>query len=284
MHTFLQVMRAGSLSGAARHLGVAQPTVRRRVAALERDLGVTLFTRSAAGLRPTPEAERLRPLAETMEASARALTRAAASPPDRVEGVVRIAASVLVGAELLPPMLASLRRAHPGLAIELALSNEVADLARRDADVALRLARPQGASLVARRLGGLPFGFFAAPAYLADRAPPATLGALRDHDLVGYDRDPLVRQGLADLGLVLGPEAFAVRTDHHLAYLAAVRAGCGIGVTHLALAAPEGLARVLPELQLDVELWLVAHEDQRDVPRVRVVLDHLAAAFAPLCT
>lgn len=280
LQTFLHVLRAGSLSGAARTLRVAQPTVRRRIATLEDDIGAPLFSRAPQGMVPTPAAERMRALAETMEASARALVRTASGAPDAVEGVVRIAASELIGVEVLPDLLRPLRARHPDLVVELLLSNAVADLLRREADVAVRMAEPRHAALVARRIGAVPFGFFAASSYLDGRDPPRCLDDLRLHDLVGYDQLPQLRDGLAALGLPLEPRHFAVRTDHDLAYVAAIRAGLGIGVTHVPLAARHGLLRVLPDITEHVGLWLVAHEDLRSLRRVRVVLDHLAGALA----
>ncbi len=277
--TFLEVMRAGSLTGAARRLRVAQPTVRRRIAALEDALGVALFSRSPEGLVATDAALRAVTHAETMEAASRALVRAVSGDPEAVSGTVRIAASELVGVEVLPPVLAGLRAVHPDLDVELVLSNRVADLTRRHADLAVRMAPPRGASLVARRVGTVRFGFFAAPRYLEHRESPSSLEELREHALVGYDTDLQLVEGLSALGLAVSVRDFAFRTDHDLAYLAAVRAGLGIGVTHLPLADRPPLVRVLPEQELAVEMWLVAHEDLRNVRRIRVVLDHLAEAL-----
>jgi DNA-binding transcriptional LysR family regulator len=284
IHTFLHVLRAGSLSGAARSLRIAQPTVRRRIAALETEVGTPLFTRAPGGVVPTPAAERMRPLAETMEASARALLRTASGSADRVEGVVRIAVSEIVGVEVLPRHLASLRARHPALQVELVLSNTVADLLHREADVALRMTDPRQGSLVARRLGVVELGWFASPAYLAGRPPPRRLEDLRTFDLVGLDADPELREALAARGLPLRPRDFAVRTDHHLAYLAAIRAGLGVGVVHVPLATEPPLVRLLPEIVHPLDLWLVAHEDLRHLRRVRVVLDHLAEALADFVT
>jgi len=277
--TFLEVMRTGSLSAAARSLRVAQPTARRRVAALEQGLGVVLFTRSANGLQPTEAARRVRPLAEAMEATARTLVRTARSDADRAVGTVRIAAPELVGAEVLPAAIAALRRRHPGLQVELALSNRVVDLARRDADIAVRMAPLTGSSLVARKVGASTLGWFASPAYLQGRDPPTTLDELRSHVLVGYDTDPQLLDALSAQGLPLPPRAFAVRTDHDGAYLGALRAGAGVGVTHVGLAADPPLVRLLPELGQPVDVWLVTHEDLRSEPRIQATMATLSEAL-----
>jgi DNA-binding transcriptional LysR family regulator len=277
--TFLEVMRQGSLSGAARTLSVAQPTVRRRVAALEGLLGSPLFSRSPNGLLPTDVARRILPFAETMEATSRSLVRAASADPEVVQGTVRIAVTELVGVEVLPDLLVTLRQCHPLLQVELVLSNTLADVAHQEADLAIRMAPPRGASLVARRVGTVSLGFFAAPAYLEGRPLPATLRDLLQHDLIGYDTNPQLLEGLVALGLDVSRRSFSVRTDHDGAYLHSIRAGLGIGVTHVPLALDPVLVRVLPDLTLPVDVWLVAHQDLRHTRRIRVVLDHLADAL-----
>ena len=189
--TLLAVLREGSLSGAARALGITQPTVGRHVAALETALGQVLFTRSQTGLLPTDAALALRAHAEAMDSTAASLERAAAGladDGDLVRGVVRIAASEMVGIEVLPPVLAGLREAHPGLAIELVLSDRVQDLLHREADVAVRMTPPQQDQLVARHVGRIELGMHARPDYLARHGVPATLDDLRTHTLVGFDQ------------------------------------------------------------------------------------------------
>lgn len=277
--TFLAVMRLGSLSGAARQLGITQPTARRRIESLEDQLGTPLFSRSQNGLLPTATARSLLPFAETMEATARALVRAA-DDAEGMAGTVRITASEVIGTEVLPALLQPLRVSSPQIQLELALSDANQDLLRRDADVAVRMARPQGAGLVARRVGAVEIGFFATRGYLEQTGVPASPGALREHALVGYDRDPRLLDGLTAMGLELERSDFAVRTDDDRAVLAAIRAGLGIGVCQAPLARRTGLVRVLPEVVFPLEIWLVAHQDLRDVPRIRAVLDHLAPALA----
>ncbi|MEG1326632.1 MAG: LysR family transcriptional regulator, partial [Janthinobacterium sp.] len=164
--SLLAVLQHGSLSGAARALGITQPTVGRHIAALEQALGATLFTRSQLGLLPTEVALALRPHAETMEHTAALMERAASSQGQGVAGTVRIAASEVVGVEVLPPILARLRACHPGLIIELVLSNKVQDLLRREADIAVRMLRPRQEQLVARKVGDIELGLHAHADYL----------------------------------------------------------------------------------------------------------------------
>ncbi|MCB9600713.1 MAG: LysR family transcriptional regulator [Sandaracinus sp.] len=278
--TFLEVMREGSLSGASRTLGVAQPTVRRRVESLESALDAVLFTRAQNGLVPTEAAHAMWPHAEAMAMTARALSRAVSAPHDAERGTVRVTASEVIGAEVLPPMLASLREAHPRIQIELALSNRTQDLLRRDADVAVRMVAPTQQALVAKRVGEIPMGFFATEGYVARRGVPKRLADLAEHELIGADRDRALLEGLAAMGLDLSPRAFALRTDHDLAYLAAIRAGLGIGACQAPLAARSpALVAVLPNVRFTLPVWVVMHEDLRGVRRVRAVFDHLVRAL-----
>lgn len=277
--TYLAVMREGSLSGAARVLGVAQPTVGRHIAALESALGLALFTRSQTGFLPTEAARALQPHAQAMESMAASLERTAASYGDGVRGVVRVTASEVIGIDVLPPVLAGLRAAYPDLAIELLLSNQVQDLLQREADVAVRMARPTQEQLVARRVGGVALGLHAHASYLARRGAPASLDELSGHDLIGYDRpSPYVREALKrwpQFGRT------ALRCDSDVAQLALIRAGAGIGICQVALARrTPGLVRLLPDAFGPLlDTWVTMHEDLRDSPRCRVVFDALAAAL-----
>lgn len=278
---FLAVLETGSLSGAARRLNVAQPTVRSRVEALERALRTVLFTRSARGLVPTEQARALGEAARAMARASDAFVRAASAEPGEVAGVVRLSVAELVGVEILPPMLAQLRAQHPGLLIELVLSNALADLVEQEVDVAVRINQPRQEALVAKKVASIPLGLFAHADYLTRRGHPVTPEDLADHDLIGPDRSP------ADLAFVasrfhgLDRDRFVVRTDSHPAQLAAARAGLGLALVQR----PVGLADpmlhpVLPDLAFgNLDTWIVTHENLRELPRVRAVFDCLAGAF-----
>lgn len=271
--TFVAVIRAGSLSAAARALGTTQPTVGRQIAALEEALGLPLFTRSPTGLRPTPAAEALAPHAEVMAASAEALLRAAAAEQDGEGGVVRISASRVMGVHVLPALLADLRAAHPRLVLELEPSNRNSDLLRRDADVAVRMVRPSQDALLARRVGEVSLGLYAHRRYLDAHADARDLG---DYDLVGPDRDLAPYAGLSLGGVPITRERFSFRTDDDLAQIEAVRAGLGVGVIQRPLARRDpNLVAVAPEVTFTLDVWVVAHEDLAGSRRVRSVFDHL---------
>jgi len=277
---FLAVMRTGSLSGASRTLGVAQPTVRRQIETLEEALGTVLFTRSQTGLTATEAAKATLPYAESMASVAEALVRSVSAPAEGEHGTVRVTCSEVMGVAVLPSMFADLRRAHPRLQIELSASNANEDLLRRDADVAVRMAQPTQGALVAKRVGTVKLGVFAAESYLADHALPRSVADLAGHALVGKDRDTTFLAALAAVGLPLKRKDFALRTDNDAAYIAALRAGFGIGILQVPLAVgPPRLRRLLPKVSFDLQIWVVTHEDLRASRRVSIVFDHLVASL-----
>ena len=275
--SFLSVLIEGSLSGAARALGVAQPTVGRHVEALEKSLGLALFTRSQIGLMPTEAALSLRSYAETMQSTAAALERAAASQGTGVRGTVRVTASDVIGVEVLPPIIASLRDEHPDLVLELVLTDRMQDLLRREADIAVRMARPRQELLVARRVGQIELGLHAHRRYLSRYGTPTTIADLADHALIGFDQTTAFIRS-AGKGLSgWRREAFAMRTDNNLAQLALIRCGAGIGVCQAAIARrDDSIVRLFPRhFSLQMETWITMHEDLRNSPRCRVAFDAL---------
>jgi DNA-binding transcriptional LysR family regulator len=281
LRTFLEVLRDGSLSGAARRLGIAQPTVGRHIDALEAALGVALFARSPRGLTPTAAAQNFAPHVEAMGSASAALLRAAGGEGAADHGTVRVTASEVVGCEVLPAIFAAFRAENPGIAIELALTNRNEDLSRRDADIAVRMVRPTQSALVARRLGASRIGLFAHRGYLAKFGAPSSLADLASHRLIGFDRDDRSFRAAGPIAAHLSPESFGFRCDSDLAQLAALRAGVGIGgcQENIARRSPE-LSRVLPDLfSHALEIWLVMHEDMKATPRLRLLFDHLAAGL-----
>lgn len=235
--SFLAVLQEGSLSAAARALGLTQPTLGRHIEALEQSLGFELFTRSRHGLAPTEAAEELRPYAESLAAGAAALRRIASGRAGELRGSVRVTASEVVGVEVLPPILAALRREHPQLVIELVLSNSLQDLLRRDADIAVRMVAPSQEALLARRIGTIELGLHARRDYLERCGTPASLAELGQHALIGYDRETAAIRRLSRGVEGFRRAHFAFRADSDLAQLAAIRAGYGIGICQVPLAA-----------------------------------------------
>ena len=279
--SFLAILQAGSLSAAARALGLTQPTLARHVAALEEAVGLTLFTRSQQGLAPTEAALELKPYAEQLAATTAAMLRAASGQGQGIKGSVRVSASEIIGSQVLPAIFAGMRAMHPALEIELVLSNAVENLLRRDADIAVRMVEPVHEALVVKRIGRVTVGLHAHRDYLARAGTPRTLEVLQKHSVIGFDREtPAIRAIRARLP---GLEAvhFALRTDSDIAHLMAIKAGFGIGLCQTALARQDpNLVRVLPSVGLQLGVWLAMHENLRSTPRFRAVFDGLAAGLA----
>ena len=275
--SFQAVIEHGSLSGAARARGLTQPTLGRHIEALERELGLPLFTRSPQGLLPTQAALDLLPHAGAMALAAEALIRQAHADAAEARGIIRLTVSDVMGGEVMPAILTEFSRLYPEIEIELVLSNQLDDLLRREADMAVRMVRPEQSALIAKRAGSLSVGFFAHRDYLSARGTPQRLEDLQSHHKVGYDRDPALPAVFKRLGIPYDRSVIQLRTDSDLASLAAIRAGFGIGGYEWSLAqrTPE-LVPVLPQLVLvEYEVWVVMHEDLRAARRMRLLFDFL---------
>ena len=273
--SFLAVLEEGSLSGAARRLGLTQPTLGRHVEQIEAALGQSLFVRSQRGLTPTPAAKTLRPYAEALQANAEALVRAASRRPETVEGLVRVTSSEMIAAEVLPWILRDAHERHPRLKFEIEGSDRTVDLLQRAADVAVRTVDPVQTSLVAVKAGDIEIGLFASADYIARRGALTRAEEAGRHVLIGPARDtPYLRALTA--GLNLPPiEAFGFRSDQPLVANAALRAGLGVGFTQVGVARREGWVRMLPELRIAIPAWVVMHEDLRANPACRAAFDIL---------
>jgi len=286
--SFLAVLRLGSLSAAARALGLTQPTIGRHIASLQRALGGrALFTRSQTGLLPTDAAHKLRPHAEDMAAAAAAFVRTGSANVEEMGGVVRLTAAEVLGVEVLPLILSDFRADYPAIAIELSLSNQIADLLRRDADIAVRMVRPQQKALLAKRVGKLALGFYAHRRYLERCGYPDRLEDLPAQTLIGFDRTPPSGDLLKSVPVPVPVtrELFAFRCDNDLAQLAALRAGFGIGICHAGIARrdPNLLPLFSKRFKIELEIWIVMHSDLRRNSRMRALFDYLAVRLAQYC-
>ncbi|MGJ7504683.1 LysR family transcriptional regulator [Variovorax sp. ZT5P49] len=278
VRAFLAALDHGSLLGAARAVGTSQPTLGRHIAELEAQLGVVLFERTGRGLRPTEMATRLAQAARTMESGALALSRSVSGANTALAGTVRISASQAMARHLLPALLAQMRRELPEIQVELVATNEVSNLLRREADIALRMSPPETGSVIARRVGRFALGTFAQRDYLRRRGTPRQITDLLRHDLLGYDRDDSILRSSAQLGAPLKREDFCFRTDDVSVYWEALRQGMGIGFVSESLAHTDGeVVRVLPSIKLPVlPVWLAVHREVRTDRRIRSVYDFLA--------
>ncbi|MDF1686866.1 MAG: LysR family transcriptional regulator [Parvibaculaceae bacterium] len=276
--SFLAVMRHGSLSAAAHALKLTQPTLGRHVDGLEAGLGTSLFTRSRMGLTPTDAALALMPHAEAMEAAVAAFTRAASGEAQDARGTVRLTTSQIMGAEVLPPFITEFRQRHPHIDIELNLDDRQQDLLRRDADIALRMARPTQTALIARKVGVLKVKLYAHQDYLKNHTLPDTVEDLAHHTVIGYDANPRIFELLDQDGLGISRKTFSLRSDSELAQLALLRAGAGIGGAQMGIA--ERTRELVPILHnqfgFDMEMWLAHHEDLKSSLRVRLLYNFLA--------
>lgn len=282
--TFLEISRNGSLSAAAKTLGLTHPTVRRHLDDLERELGGRLFTRSPRGLLATDLAHRILPDVTRIEAATATITRIAHTEQDQIRGTVRLSASHVMGLEVLPSMLAHCRVRHPGLRFELTLSDAETDILRRDADVAVRMTKPRQKSLIGRRAGSIPIGFYAHQDWIGSHGHPATLQeVLATTSLIGQDRRDSMRKILG-LDQAQFRQGLVLATDSDVAQIAAVRAGMGVGIVQIPLAEHDpALMRLLPDLSYPLEVWLVTHPDLKSSPTIRAVMDDLHGLLDAYC-
>ena len=286
VRSFLAVLDAGSLMGAARQLQAQQPTLSRHVAELELQLGTPLFERTGRGVTPTAAALAIADAARQMKTAAEQLSRTLTGSREATTGTVRVTASQVAATWLLPPVLLALQKAEPGIAIELVSSNRIENLLRREADIAVRMQRPTQASVVARKLGEVGLGAYAHRSYLARHGTPRKPEDLLAHRLIGYDRDDTVLRGFARMGVTVSKAQFALRCDDQVAYSYLVSSGAGIGfISHYSARALSGsgqlgLERVLPQLKIpSLPCWLAVHREIRSSKLVRLVYDFLAEAI-----
>ncbi|MGE7370368.1 LysR family transcriptional regulator [Neorhizobium sp. NPDC001467] len=278
---FLAVLELGSFAKAARKLGVSHPTVRSRIGALETLVGTVLFVRSGSGLVPTASARALREPAQAMADAAHRFARHATSSDTTVSGRVRLSVPEVVGTDVLPRMLRSLRDVYPMVSVELVLTNGLSNLLTNEADIAVRTVQPEQESLVIRKVAAVALGLFAAHDYISRRGSPTSVEDLRNHDLIGPDRGRAEWELASTLGLNEGMPTFVIRTDSHPAQIAAARAGIGIVACQVPLGISDaGLCHILPEVVVHtIDTWVVAHENVLKIPRVRAVYDHLVNSY-----
>lgn len=281
IRAFLATAELGSFSAAARAIDSTQPTVGRQVTALEEELGVVLFERVGRGLALTPTGLELVEHARAMGEAAISLTRVAAGQSLSLDGRVCISAGEVISTYLLPPIVADIHARYPGIQLELVVTNQTSDLARREADIALRNYRPQEAELVARKVRQDVGYLYATPEYLCSLGNPQTLPELARGKFIAFDHGDVFMNGLAKLGLQLSPANFAWVTGNQAVQWALIARGSGIGVMMGVVGdADPRVVRVLPNLiSFPFATWLTSHREIRTNRRVRVVFDLLAEAL-----
>jgi DNA-binding transcriptional LysR family regulator len=279
----LAVARTGRLTGAAAALGIDHSTAFRRLNAIEEKLGVRLFERLPGGAyQPTAAGERMAAAAERMEDEALALDRDIAGHDLRLSGRLRITSSETLAYRVLTRHLAAFRHAHPGIVIELAIDNRVLSLSRREADIALRSARPKEGDLWGRKLADVAWTLYAARTYLEENGSPASTGDFARHGFIGWDESAT---GIGSASWIEGAApagTIVYRTTSLVNQLIAAKAGIGLAALPCYLADPEpDLARAFsaPAPELATELWIVTHADLRRTARVRAFFDVVGDAL-----
>ena len=280
---FLVTAEEGSFSAAARALSSTQPTVGRQVAALEQELGVTLFERIGTRLELTVSGLELLEHVRAMGAAANQTSLAATGRSESVEGTVCITASEAITAFLLPPILQGLRLEHPGISLELVVSNEVRDLQRREADIAIRNIAPTRPDLIARKVGESAAHFYAAPSYIERIGPLNSTEDLARAEILGFEQPKNMVDMLQKfLGLDCREEQFPIVTSNHLVQWELCKQGSGVCMMMDEVGAKEpAVVKVFPELpSIPVPLWVVCHRELRTSRRLRLVFDWLAKGLA----
>ena len=282
LKAFLETAEAGSLSAAARKLGLTQPTLSRQVAAIEQRMGVTLFERVGRAMALTPTGLALLEHARAMGAAAEALGLAARGRAQAVGGVVSVSATDTMATYVLPPLVRQLREQEPGIAIDVIASDAVSDLLRREADIAIRHVKPEQPELIARFIRDAEANFYASEDWVKAHGHPRTAEEAAHLDFVGSDRNGQFLAYLRQQGLPLSESNFSCYADHSKAHWALVRHGMGIGamIDQIAGNTP-GMVRVLEDVPpFRFPIWLVTHRELRTSRRIRVVFDALAQALA----
>lgn len=281
---FLAVARAGTLSQAGQQLGISQPTVGRRIAALERALDARLFDRVGRQMIVTPGGSAVQQEAEAMERAAASVGLRTLGIDRRPAGTVRLSVTEGLASTWITPRLAPLLKHYPGLKLEIATDRIAANLSKREADIAIRFFRPTQSNLLIRRFGDLRYGLFASRAYLKTCGTPRAPTDLVAHRLIGFEEERrdwpemafLYRHGLA--------ECFVYRSNSAIAQLAAAEAGLGIAPLPIYLARPrKSLTRIMEPIDLPSrQIWLAVHKDIRETARVAALWDFLAETLTML--
>lgn len=278
VRAFLATAEEGSLSAAARALGQTQPTLSRQVAALEEDLGVTLFERAGRAMALTEAGRDLMEHVRIMADAATKVSLVASGQSQTVEGKVVITATGAMATYYLPSIIRKIRDAAPGITLDIVTSNEVQDLTRREADISIRHARPTQPDLIAKLVGDSAAHLYASEDYIKSLGPIQTLKDVEHADFIGFDRNEEMIVELARHGLNLTPDNFTVNARAGTVMRELVVKGLGIGFLTRDVEKLEPRVKpILPDaLTLPVPVWLVTHRELHTSKRIRVVYDILS--------
>jgi len=284
LRVFLAIQRTGSLAAAATHLGINATTVGRRLAALEERAETRLFDRTPGGWVLTAAARDILPRAERMEAEALGVEREIAGADSRVAGVVRVTVTEMLATRFVAPHLARFAARHPDLTLDLVCTNAIINLARREADVALRLARPREPDVISRQLAAIDLALYASRVYLDTHGQPDDPErSLAGHVVLGFAATPPFRRENQWFDARTAGARVAMRSDSVSSIYAATAAGLGIGLLPRAVADHDDDLVRLPTQTAPAPrvIWQTVHKDLRLSARVRAVTDFLAEILAP---
>lgn len=279
---FLVTAEEGSLSAAARALGMTQPTLSRQVDALQNELGLVLFERAGRGLQITPSGLELLEHVRGMGDAATRVSLSASGQSQSIEGPICITASEAYAAFLLPPIIMKLHEAHPGIEVEIIASNAPTDLRRREADIAIRNVVSTQPDLIVRKIRDDRAHMYASESYLRAIGEPASFDDVMDANFLGFANTNVLIDGLNALGLKVTKRNFPILCDNHLVQWEFVKAGAGIGLITESVGDSEpSVRRVLPAMApIIVPMWLVTHRELNTSARVRAVFDFLVAELS----
>ena len=280
LRSFLAIARYRTLSGAARALGVQQSTMGRRLDGLEEQAGVILLQKTPTGYLLTEAGEAVLGHVERIEQETLAIERAVTGRDVRLEGVVRLTTTESLAVQVVMPILTDFLARYPGIAVELVADTRVLSLSRREADVALRLGRPEGHEIVARKVGEVGFGLYASADYIARAGMPDFAAGAPGHHMVLSLDDIAGAPDAAWMQRTLSQAKVALRTNSRYGHAVAAESGIGLALLSDYLADGRDLVRVdTPEPTPRLEIWLAVHEDTRHTPRIRALMEALTAGL-----
>ena len=278
LKSFEAVARLGSLAAVSRKTGATQPTLSRHIRDLEESLNVQLFDRTGNGLVLSPEGMELFAHAQDMQRAATSITNTADGQSENLAGTVRITAALGMSRKLLPPILSSLRKEQPDIEIELVASDQVDNLLEREADIAVRMFRPQQLDVITKHLGDVQFGAYASHEYVKNRGLPKSLDDLDEHDFIGFDAHMAIINFFRSVGMNVDRHFFKFRCDDETICWEMVHNGLGIGITWTKFGdADPRVERInLHNSSKSFPIWLTAHVGVKKIRRIRYVYDFLA--------
>jgi DNA-binding transcriptional LysR family regulator len=279
IQSFISVAETGSLTQGAKQLGKSQPTMGRNISNIEAMLDTQLFNRERHGLSLTDKGEELLKIAIEMRSSAAKLLLNVAGGSNEMSGTVRVTASQVISNFTLPAILAKISAEHPNIEIELHASDDSENLLFHEADIAVRMYRPNQLDIITRHICDIEIGFFASKSYLERVGTPQTIEEMKKLNWIGYDKSELMLKGMRQFGWQVDRSFFKTRCDDQAVYWQMVKTGCGIGVGQVNIGlSDDDIVHLFPDAPIpSIPVWLTAPKALRNSARIRYVYNILAA-------